>query len=392
MAIDLKEIVNTCFNKNTENVERYTHNGSTWLIFTEEEKWVIELTKEGTLWYNYYFFQNIMKLLSLDVVENQHYITEWVENTIINPVKHTDSVDGYGFDLMWVEDVIQNGVKKTRRNGDSMNTEAEDAIQNGVKDTFLVEGTRIRIVEDTVQNGVKHTHWITQNQELEVNDAIQNGIKETESIASHRTWKSEEVIHNGVKETKLGSPDNRDYFIEEAIKNGVKYTEYGDWEDGDERLDDIIQNGIKETTPGGYLGFNEIKGKKIHQFETAKQLYYVEDVIEYGIKKTEGAMLFDESQIDTVISDGIKEVQPLPSQEGNKDWGTYYNRQEDRTKPHTKYVDDVVRNGIKETKYCELNSLMMADHIIRDGIKETWGYEKQPQTRIDEVIMNGYKN
>ena len=172
---------------------------------------------------------------------------------------------------------------------------------------------------------------------------------------------------------------------------------------------------MKETTPGGFLGCYDIRGEKIYKFEVAKQEHHVDDVIEYGIKKTEGAMLFDESQIDTVISDGIKEVQPLPSQEGNKDWGTYYNRQEDRTKPHTQYVDDVVRNGIKETKYCELHSLMMADHIIRDGIKETnsrkidyfpwsdkividggiketWGYERQPQTRIDEVIMNGYKD
>jgi len=138
------------------------------------------------------------------------------------------------------------------------------------------------------------------------------------------------------------------------------------------RLREVVQtvkDGIKETTPGGYLGSVEMNGNKIHQFETAKQLYYVEDVIESGIKKTEGAMLFDESQIDRVISDGIKEVQPLPAQEGNMDWGNYYYRQPDRTKAHIKYVDDA----------------------IRDGVKETWGYEKQPQIRINEVIEHGTK-
>ncbi len=72
----------------------------------------------------------------------------------------------------------------------------------------------------------------------------------------------------------------------------------------------------------------------------------------------------------SVLEKGIKEVQPLPSQEGNMDWGDYYYRQADRTKSHIKYVDDA----------------------IRDGIKETWGYEKQPQKRIDEVIMNGQKD
>ena len=89
MAIDTRKILHTAFDKHTKNVDNYNHNGSTWLIFTDEKKWVIELTKEGTLWYNYYFFQNIMKLLSLEVVENQHYITEWVEDNIISKVKRT---------------------------------------------------------------------------------------------------------------------------------------------------------------------------------------------------------------------------------------------------------------------------------------------------------------
>jgi hypothetical protein len=51
----------------------------------------------------------------------------------------------------------------------------------------------------------------------------------------------------------------------------------------------------------------------------------------------------------------------------------------------------VLLDGIKETKYCELHSLMRADHIIRDGVKETWGYEKQPQVRVNEVINKGEK-
>jgi hypothetical protein len=49
-----------------------------------------------------------------------------------------------------------------------------------------------------------------------------------------------------------------------------------------------------------------------------------------------------------VIKNGIKEVQPLPAQDGNRDWGNYYHRQKDRTKPHTQYVDDVIENSIKE--------------------------------------------
>jgi len=557
MAIDTRKILHTAFDKHTENVDNYNHNGSTWLIFTDEKKWVIELTKEGTLWYNYYFFQNIMKLLSLEVVENQHYITEWVEDNIISKVK------------------------KTRRNGDSMNTEAEDAIEDGVKQTKRsYEGSRKQRTKDTIQNGVKHTsnRRLVVSKDIEdtiqngvkrtlqkninrigqVEDAIKNGVKETKSERATREWKSEQVIENGVKETKLGAPDNRDYFIEDAIQNGVKHTidtthhrnklvedtiqngvkhthpmgkdkesivsndfgmneaiqngvkrtdfniyiannrvkdtiqngvkvtysdkipheydwsnqfteeiddiiqngvkhtkkslqidyscviedvikegvkhtEYGDWEDGDERLDDIIKNGVKETTPGGYLGSVEMKGKIVHQFEHSKQDDDVKDVIKNGIKKTEAAALFDEeSKMDTVISNGIKEthddayhhtgrvggvikngvkqcipsrtplynpmdfsvqyrenhrlddvasvlekgikeVQPLPSQEGNMDWGNYYHKQEDRTKPHTKYVDDVITNGIKKTKAMDewVNTDRIVDGVISKGVKKS---------------------
>jgi hypothetical protein len=76
----MKKLIFSTIEKFIKGVDTYNNNGSVWLIFTDEKKWVIELTKEGTLWYNYYFFQDIFKYFSLDVVENQRYITEWVEN------------------------------------------------------------------------------------------------------------------------------------------------------------------------------------------------------------------------------------------------------------------------------------------------------------------------
>ena len=200
-----KEIIFDLMNDYTKGVDTYNHNGSTWLIFTDSKKWVIELTKEKTLWYNYYFFTGVFKYLSLDVVENQHYITKWVEDNVIN------------------------GVKDARALEEWVNSE--------------------KIVDKTIQNGVKVTY--------------------SDKIPHQYDWTNQFTDE-----------------IEDIIENGVKHTEYGDWEDGDERLDDIIENGVKETTPGGYLGFVEMKGKKIHQFETAKQLYDVEDVIDSGIKKT----------------------------------------------------------------------------------------------------------
>ncbi len=49
--------------------------------------------------------------------------------------------------------------------------------------------------------------------------------------------------------------------------------------------------------------------------------------------------------INDAIENGVKEIQPLPAQDGNRDWGLYYQRQEDRTKPHTEYVKEVIEDS-----------------------------------------------
>jgi hypothetical protein len=90
----MEKIVNRLIDEAVVNVDKYVNNNSTWLIFTESKQWVIELTKDGTLWYNYNFFKNLFVYMSMDVVENQHYITKWVEDTIINGVKDTKMMNG----------------------------------------------------------------------------------------------------------------------------------------------------------------------------------------------------------------------------------------------------------------------------------------------------------
>jgi hypothetical protein len=271
-----KKLLWLIFKEKTEGCDIYHNHGSIWLILTDEKKWVFELTKEGTLWYNYYFFKDCFRLLSLDVTENQNYITDWVVEKIQNGVKYTDA--------------CQIGTS----------TSIEDTIQNGVKETFLVDGTRIGIVENTIQIGVKHTQWGTNQRKNPIEDTIQNGVKETRGLGPSEVTKKE--INKVIKET------HEDVYHH----NG--------------RVEGVIKNGIKETTPGGYLGSVEMKGKTFHQFEHSKQDNDVEDVIE---------------------------------------------------------------SGIKETKYCELHSLMRADHIIRDGIKEThWRRVDNHPTYLDRIIKN----
>ena len=195
----MKKLIFSTIDKFTKGVDTYNNNGNVWLIFTEEKKWVIELTKEGTLWYNYYFFQDILKYFSLDVVENQRYITEWVENIIQNGVIYT--VADESAQHLEVGDTIQNGVKYTRRGCDPSGTAVGDTIQNGVKYTQKVVVRQLAFVDDTIQNGVKETFLVEGTRIGIVENTIQNGIKETKQEEHHRLREVVQTVKNGVKET-----------------------------------------------------------------------------------------------------------------------------------------------------------------------------------------------
>ena len=316
----MEKIVNTLIDEAVQKVDTYTNNGSTWLIFTDDKRWVIELTKDGTLWYNYNFFNGLFAYASMDVIENQHYITKWVENNVINKKK---------------------------------------PVKNEVKETELHKGDRPLSINDTIQNGVKYTSW---HEPLllgtKVEDTIQNGVKNTYSdkMPHEYDWTDQfdvkEVIDTGVKHTEKSLQIDGSCVIEDVIKEGVKHTEYGDWEDGDERLDDIIKNGVKETNMEEHHRLREVvQTVKNGIKETCAQIpsidAVVERVVEEGIKETHDDVYPHTARIEGVIKNGIKEVQPLPAQDGNRDWGVYYYRKEDRTKPHTQYVNDVIENGEK---------------------------------------------
>lgn len=193
------EIVRELIEYNCDGVDKYIHNNSTWLIFTDDKKWVIELTKDGTLWYNYNFFKDVFKYLSLDVVENQHYITKWVENTIINEVRNTLIPNWVSQND--VEDTIKNGVKHIRHSKSEHDSRAENIIQNGVKQTSSHGFEQQNIVENIIQNGVKHTEKSLQiDGSCVVEDVIQNGIKETHDDVYHHKGRVDDVIKNGIKE------------------------------------------------------------------------------------------------------------------------------------------------------------------------------------------------
>ena len=119
---DFTRGANIYYNPETESI---------WMIFPEEKIWVFQLENDGDLWYYYNFFVDVFKYLSLDVIDNQHYITEWVEDILKRGVKDTTSASVM---RMWrVEDTLKRGVKQTSKGGFLSKPHVEDILKKGKK-------------------------------------------------------------------------------------------------------------------------------------------------------------------------------------------------------------------------------------------------------------------
>lgn len=209
----MKETIFKIFDTFTEGVDTYYHNGSMWLIFTNEQRWIIELAQDGILWYNSFFFGDCLKYVSLDVVENQHYITEWVEN------------------------IIQNGVKSTLFLKSEQNRQVENTIINGVKSTQADIMVERDSVEDTIQNGVKETTAMDENRDMSQKDGFWWG--------NPRTVNLENIVKEGIKELK-GDGNAWIDEVSEIIDKGIKET-HEDVFQSNARVWGVVNNGIKQT-------------------------------------------------------------------------------------------------------------------------------------------------
>ena len=335
--IKRKEVLFEIIDDVTNGMDIYNHNGSLWIINTKELKWVVEFTNDKTLWYNYNLFKNLFKGISLDLMENQKYVTEWFESRFLNMQKVKDSCEPFFDQDQYVEDTIQNGVKDTKRTrliklaADQM---VENTIKNGVKQTELSK--RDFFPEDIIQDGVKinGTYVGGKRQKENVEVVIDYGVKQTYEDVYHHKGRIGGMIRNGVKESKpMDEWVNSEKIVDKTIQNGVKHTEDGDWLDGDERIEDIIQEGVKETIP-----------------TLRRTLLGVDDIVQNGVKETHEDVYHHKGRVGGVIRNGVKEVQPLPAQDGNMDWGNYYNGKEDRTKTFNSYLNDTITYGKKIIK------------------------------------------
>ena len=139
----MKKIIDELINSSISGVDVYRYKDATWLIFTDEGRWVVELTDEGTLWYNYKFFNDVFKYVSMTVgKEMEGYVIQWVNDFFykgFNEVNDSSSTHRQNRADNLMTRIIQGGIKNTypdRNSGEydwSNEFEADKVIERGVK-------------------------------------------------------------------------------------------------------------------------------------------------------------------------------------------------------------------------------------------------------------------
>ena len=221
----LRKLIYGMFDDMIEGADKYVTKSSTWLIFTEEKRWVIEFTNTKTLWFNYNLFNSELKLLSMDCVDSKDIIKEWFESRFLE--KDIDYVtDTSNVPYSIVEDTIQNGVKHTYKKKITRLNEVEDTIQNGVKHTLSHFGSfpppSKNNIQNVIQNGVKNTFSGSGDNYYEVDDTIQNGVKESYPHYFEGDINVKDTIKNGVKVMMSGSEWYHQDEVNDLIKKRVK--------------------------------------------------------------------------------------------------------------------------------------------------------------------------
>jgi hypothetical protein len=175
----MKKIIDELINHSIKGVDVYRHKDATWLILTDENRWVVELTDEGTLWYNYNFFSDILRYVSLECGgESKDYIIGWANDYFFKDIKKTRM--GVPDELA-VDIVINYGVKNIGM-GVPGERAADIVINEGVKEiktNMLIDPYVVNVIENGIKNiySDKIPHDYDWSDEFDANKVIDGGVK-----------------------------------------------------------------------------------------------------------------------------------------------------------------------------------------------------------------------
>lgn len=113
----MKKIVFKILDDQLNHYVLLKYDGYYWVINLDTQMWVLNISNSGYVWYNYDFFHNLFKYVSLNVIEDSDYIKNWINSRLkiitsenCHPDKHPYDYDwSHEFDEKSISNVIKYG-------------------------------------------------------------------------------------------------------------------------------------------------------------------------------------------------------------------------------------------------------------------------------------------
>jgi len=255
----MKKIIDELINSSISGVDVYRWKNATWLIFTDETRWVVELTDEGTLWYNYKFFNDVFKYVSMTVgKEMEEYVIQWANDYFYKDCAHRSIAYPRDKGRNETPKVVENGIKKTQERGKDHGNEFEwhtrAVINKGIKEVYDSSSThrqmRAENLVGRIIRDVKPHRVVVPAQGMDRFYYDPGCSANTTDI-----WM---VVEQGVKKVKPN--------IEYSKQSGVFHP---DCAANHVKIDKVIEEGVKRVYPDqmsgdeGYNWSNEFEADKV---------------------------------------------------------------------------------------------------------------------------------
>ena len=276
----MKKIIEELINYSLKGVDVYRWRNATWLIFTEETRWAVELTDEGTLWYNFSFFSNVLKYVSMDVgQQTEKYIIEWANNFFYRDCAHRTVPYPMDKGRAGTEKVLANGIKQVSKSSRTLGEDyIEKVVEGGIKE---IKPNLVDVFSEK-QRRCYYDPTCTANITF-LTDIIEEGVKEVKP----------NVVFHGINKSSMsyvpcnGNTTDIHIIVEKGVKNIYPDKNPDDYDWSDEfKADNVIQGGIKviplPDMSGELRGYGDYYSTK--EDRTKPHTEYVKDAIEGGTK------------------------------------------------------------------------------------------------------------
>ncbi len=127
MNAKLKKLIFNKLYKDLCGVEIIPYKDSIWFIDRDKKYWYLRYEKDGQLWWRYSFFTEFFHLFSMEELEFQWVISEWVEEVLNCKVETPSSIGLFAQEK--VEEVLNCKVE-TPTSGDGIHYYKVEEVLN----------------------------------------------------------------------------------------------------------------------------------------------------------------------------------------------------------------------------------------------------------------------